>query len=170
LRVALFSHWDRPQDIALGLDAGVDYVVSKDLLGRPDSWALRLHEILPPASGRVPPQSLRWGNTHSRTAADGARHINRALGVVIREPLGPDTVRLLVRRAAAETGTELRLTTDGLGLDLERIADAVLPESVQAFAEACAQQVWSVLGTAGSAAFRAALDDGTPGPGTPSCQ
>src|SRR5262249_20252496 len=117
LPVALLSHWDRPTDIARGLDAGANFVVSKDLLCRPEAWNARLAEILPPAPGRPPMFSLSWGSTDQKSAANVARRINRALLSAVREPLGPETVRLLVRRAAVKTGVASRLTPDGLGLD-----------------------------------------------------
>src|SRR5437870_12722355 len=42
LPIAIFSHWDRPEDIAAGLRAGADFVLSKELLCSPDDWRIRV--------------------------------------------------------------------------------------------------------------------------------
>src|SRR5262249_1726549 len=55
LPIALFTHWDRPEDIAAGLEAGAEYVVSKDLLCQPEGWRRRLDEILTRANRRPTP-------------------------------------------------------------------------------------------------------------------
>lgn len=46
LPVALFSQWSMTDDIAAGLDAGVDFLLAKDLVAQPAKWAERLREIL----------------------------------------------------------------------------------------------------------------------------
>ena len=46
LPVALFGDWQRSDDIAEGLEAGIDFMIAKDLLCRPDEWQARLQEIL----------------------------------------------------------------------------------------------------------------------------
>jgi CheY-like chemotaxis protein len=159
LRLALFSHWDRPRDIVAGLDAGVDFVLSKDLLCQPDAWQTRLAEILPPATGRAPPLSLPWWDTIPLPALRLARQLNQALRLVAREPLGEEMVRcLLPRIASADPGW---LMPDGLGLDLNGKA-AGAPGTLHPLVIACAEQIWCLLGTAGSAAFREALLAGPP--------
>ena len=51
LPVALFSHWDRTEDIAAALEVGTDYIISKDLLCQPAAWRERIAEILSPLHG-----------------------------------------------------------------------------------------------------------------------
>src|SRR5947209_3862676 len=46
LPVALFVSWSVPETIAEGLDEGIDFVLSKDLLARPDNWKERVEEVL----------------------------------------------------------------------------------------------------------------------------
>ena len=46
LPAALFVAWSVPGLIAEGLAAGVDFVVAKDLLGRPDGWKERIEEVM----------------------------------------------------------------------------------------------------------------------------
>jgi DNA-binding response OmpR family regulator len=155
LRVALFSHWDRPRDIAAGLDAGVDYVLSKDLLVQPEAWSARLAEILPPASGQPPPLSLRWKDTQTLV-----RGLNEALAALARAPLGMEIVCDLVRRAARRTGASpllnRSLSADGLGLRPERAPDA---PALEAFLIACVHQTWCLLGSAGCERYRSVLQD-----------
>src|SRR5262245_48802262 len=58
LPIALLSQWQRPEDIATGLKAGADFVLSKDLLCQPEQWRQRLQEIVAWTAGRIPPDSL----------------------------------------------------------------------------------------------------------------
>src|SRR5262249_3629525 len=46
LPVALFTQWALPSVIAEAVEAGIDLVASKDLLGRPDGWKERVEEML----------------------------------------------------------------------------------------------------------------------------
>ncbi len=162
LRVALFSHWERPLDIITGLDAGANFVLSKDLLCQPDAWQMRLAEILPPAPGRAPPLSLAWWDTTRQPGSRLARLVTQGLFLAAHQALGEQMVRCLVRRAGRLAQVpDGWLAPDGLGLDVER---AMLgpPEVVRAFAVACAEQLWCLLGTAASAPFRALLEAETP--------
>ena len=59
--IALFTHWDRPEDISSGLEAGGDYVVSKDLITRPEAWQARLREILAAAASRCRSSGMGQG-------------------------------------------------------------------------------------------------------------
>jgi DNA-binding response OmpR family regulator len=154
-RIALFSHWDRAQDIAAGLDAGVDFVLSKDLLVQPEAWLARLAEILPPAPGRAPPLSLPWWDTHASLLPIVVPRVNQALALLAREPLGTEVVHDLVRRSAERAGlVNGCLSADGLGLHPKRAAAT----AVRDFLHACAEQTWRLLGTAGSDGFRNLLD------------
>lgn len=162
LRIALFSHWQRPQDVLHGLNAGANFVLSKDLLCQPEAWNARLGEILPPAPGRPEPLSLPWWKTDTPAAQELGRRVNVALRSAARDPLTPEIVRLLARRAAtsADDALPVCFAADGLGLDSDRPSPS--PESVHRFANACVEQMWSLLGTAGSAFFREALEAAAP--------
>src|SRR5205807_1039944 len=46
LPVALFVSWSVSDSIAEGLAEGIDFVVSKDLLARPEGWKERIEEVL----------------------------------------------------------------------------------------------------------------------------
>jgi DNA-binding response OmpR family regulator len=59
--IALFTHWDRPEDINSGLEAGGDYVVCKDLLTRPEAWQARLRVILATAASRCRSSEMEHG-------------------------------------------------------------------------------------------------------------
>src|SRR5258708_33856233 len=50
--IALFTHWGVPADVLAGLEAGADYVVSKDLLSEPGQWQRRVTEIFRRPAGR----------------------------------------------------------------------------------------------------------------------
>src|SRR5437763_16887856 len=46
LPIALFTHWDRPAEIAAGLEAGADFAISKELPSQREAWLARLGEML----------------------------------------------------------------------------------------------------------------------------
>ena len=52
LPVAIFSATDRPDEVQAGLEAGADFVLSKDLLGSPTAWLGRIEELLTEAARR----------------------------------------------------------------------------------------------------------------------
>jgi len=153
LPIAIFSHWERPVDVIESLDAGADFILSKDLLCQPDAWHARLAEILPPAGGRPPPLSLAWGDAAALPVPVLARQVNQALLAPPLGSLAADVVRFLLGRArpAAEW-----LSSDGIRLDPARVAGAS-PEAVNDFVTALAEQVWRLFGTAASARFRDVL-------------
>src|SRR5262245_53742189 len=55
--VALFTQWAQTGLIAEMIDAGLDFFVSKDLLGRPDEWKDRIDEVLTLAASPPAPPS-----------------------------------------------------------------------------------------------------------------
>jgi DNA-binding response OmpR family regulator len=165
--VALFSHWDRPAEVAAGLDAGADFVLSKDLLCDPRAWDERLREILTPADSRPGRLSLSW--TPVPLGTTGARACVAALNHALRHPtvrrLGPEVIQALVRRALRKAGTAVRgltLLSDGQGLDAGSVAGTERAEAVPLFAAALGEEVWSLLGSVASAPFRAAVADAVP--------
>jgi CheY-like chemotaxis protein len=190
LRVALYSHWDRADDIAAGLAAGADFVVSKDLLTQPDAWAGRLHEIL----ARAPGERLRLVLSHPGMAAlrTPPQGVLRALDQAVRHPLGrqagPQVLDVLARRslqlvkwwgtAAADARPPRHLTVlpkppapgpdDGMlsggpVLNPTLLAGLGRPGAVVVFAAALAEQMETVLGTAAAAPLWAALAEAVPG-------
>jgi len=161
LPVALLGHWSRPADLVRGLDAGADLICVKDLLGRPEQCQQRLEEILAWAAGRRAPASLRW------QGKVGAEQLARAVAVQLGH-VTPELLATLWRRTvqdayAAAPGWMPSAALTGAWLDAERgTLDAVRlaragPEIVQLLGTLFVEQWWCMVGTAGSAAFRAAL-------------
>jgi CheY-like chemotaxis protein len=153
LRIALFTHWDRPEDVLSGLEAGGEYVVSKDLLARPEAWQARLGEIVTAGDGPAGSVSIscQWNSSFSRPSPEGTEALNRVLCQSVLRRLGPEVLRLVLRRAVSRTAPghadgERWLKPDGLALDA-----AVPGEAVAMFAAAVAEQLQQLLG-AGTAA------------------
>ncbi len=155
LKVALFSHWDLPANVAAGLEAGADFLFSKDLVCRPDEWRRRLGEALAWRRGRptaAPAPS---------PAPDWVARVNQALAHPSLRRAGPEVVRVLLRRALreafpAEAGADGWLAPGGAALDGGRLP-ALPPEEAAGLVASLADLAWRLLGADGSAAFRAAL-------------
>ena len=88
LRVALYTHWGLPADVAAGLDAGVDFVFDKDLATRPADWRRRLTEVseagreggIPGAWSKADPSAtMKAGGGPVPPAASWAAAFNQAL-------------------------------------------------------------------------------------------
>jgi len=169
LPIALFSHFHRPQDIVAGLEAGADFILSKDLLCQPSDWQERIGEILRPVAGRLCPEFLGWLQTTPHDPRRLAEQLNQALHRPPVWQLGAEVVQALVRRAwqqalqAPPGGNSPDahtvngwLSPDGHGVDPERFAAAAAPEAARAFTKALAEQMWCLLGGATSAAIWAA--------------
>lgn len=155
LPVALLSHWQRPEDIATGLEAGGDFVLSKDLLCQPDDWRQRLMEILDSIAGRRAPLTLRWSGALS------ARRFDQTVRGPLAGRLGVEVTRIMLQRAAMQCSSSgAGLSPDGLGLDLDRMDAPTAPQLAAAFAE----QLWRLLGTPASAPWLTALGAAAPTP------
>jgi len=150
LPVALFSHWDRPGDIVSGIAAGADYVVSKELLARPEAWQARVQEIL--AAGAGPGEAVsigcQWNSLLPQRLPEGVRALNDAMRHRALGPLRADVLRLVLRRAADRAAGgrgagETWLRADGLALDP---AHAVSPRALALFAASVAEQLERLLG------------------------
>lgn len=162
LPLALFGGRDRSGDLVAGLDAGIDFFLSKDLLARPDAWQDRVREILEAIDGRHAPPSLSWTGPATPGSppapAAGLDALNFALRHVLARQYGTDVVQALLRRAVGQPAQspstshqhENALAPDGVGLDVER-TDA------PRVAAALAEQLWRLFGSTASAAGRAAL-------------
>ncbi len=161
LPVALFSHWDRPEDIAAGLEAGAEYVVSKDLLCRPEEWQKRIREVLMPITQR--PYRRPLGLTAERIVAMRPEVWIEAVNPALQQlalRIGPDVLGVLLRRAVQRAAVGLAadaLRPDGCGFHADWLACAKRPGMLVTVTVALAEQVWCILGTAASAPLRSTL-------------
>jgi CheY-like chemotaxis protein len=168
--VALFTQWSMPERIAAGLEAGIDFVLAKDLLGRPDAWKERVEEILTQADGRTAELPVDWGlSGPPALAPEGQAALRQALRHPALGRLGADVVRALLRRtpqralarlpggARPAPGAEAAdwLTPDGLALHPARLA--ACPAFAAAFALELARQLDRLLGATASRPIRSAL-------------
>jgi CheY-like chemotaxis protein len=83
LPVAIHSQPNRPEDIAAGIDAGADYIISKELLIQPADWQERVREILSGGSSTFQPA---W-------PADRCQHQWRLLMSRLDEPVAAALLR-----------------------------------------------------------------------------
>jgi CheY-like chemotaxis protein len=177
LHVALFSHFERPQDVVAGLEAGADFILSKDLLCQPAAWQERLGEILRPPPGRLPPEFLTWLKKTPHDPRRLAEQLNQALRRPPAWQLGAGVVQVLVRRAWQQAlqappggispdahDTNGWLSPDGQGIDPERFAQAAAPEVASRFFKSLAEQLWCLLGTKASASIWAGPETAPPEP------
>lgn len=167
LPVALFSHWLRPADVAAALEAGTNFLLSKDLLCQPDAWRQRIAEILQPPAGRFPPFFLRWLNGPPPTLAQLAQQFGTALATAAGGWLDAEVIRCLVGRARCQTGSFALSTTELPAADyLAAVVAQVSPQDLPAFLHAFVEHTWCLLGTADCAPFWAVLAAATP----PECE
>lgn len=157
LRLALFTHWDRPEDVASGLEAGAEYVVSKDLLADPDTWLWRLQECLSDCGDNA--RSLQWAETGRLPIPQrAAGALDRVLRHVLMRPLGVEVLRVVIRRALDRVQAPHDwLTPDLLGLDEVQVAQTGHPSLLTAFARDLSEQTWRLLGQTAAAQPCAAL-------------
>src|SRR5581483_549541 len=149
LPIALFSLWDRPGDIAAGLQAGSDFVLSKALLCQPERRQQRVSELL--THSQPYSCSLSWTKSADVEFVVGwVEAVNQVLRYQAQRQLGLDVLTVLVRRAVERIGSEHpppRLLPDGLGLDPSQVTRAGGAEMVQGFTVSLANQFWCVLGS-----------------------
>ena len=159
--VAVFSHWDRTEDIIAGLAAGADFVVSKELLCRPAEWAIRIRELLASLDRRTGELSLSLPGASELNLAVERRHeaVNRALRVPQLRSLNRELLDTLLERAAVKAAwrhPNVWLLPDDRGLLRESVAK-IDPRQLLDFAAALAEQLWCVAGSAARDAFADAL-------------
>jgi hypothetical protein len=152
--------------VAAGLEAGVPYLVNKELICRADAWRERVAEILAAPRGRGLVRPLELPPERPGAAAP----FPSALLDVLRHPtlrgLAPPVFRALLRRALWQGfgvgATEMEKLEDwlvgvrmgqGPGVPLE-----VDTGSVLLLTKCLAEQLECLLGSSASAAVRAALD------------
>jgi CheY-like chemotaxis protein len=166
LPIALLSQWQRPDDIATGLKAGADFVLSKDLLCQPQEWRQRIQEIIAWSAGRTSPVYLRCQGTAADVHAL-IEQLSRAARGRIAGQLGEEVVRVLLGRALSSSGLSPHcLAADRLGLDVALAVEKVPTDVAQSFVAAFAEQLWRMLGSTDSAPLRELL---TPVPSTTIC-
>lgn len=102
-RIALFCQPSQGADIAAGWRAGADYLLSKELVARPDDWQKRLAEILTHARGQHVPSLLSWAAKASgQTTCDWATVLEQALRCREARSLGVEVAEAVLRRALDE--------------------------------------------------------------------
>jgi CheY-like chemotaxis protein len=151
--LALFTNWEQSSEIAVGLEAGARFVVCKDLLTRPEAWQARLAEILAAPRPRQGNPDFALGLAGGRPLSAIVPGLRQALRHPTLRPLGFEVLGVLVRRALRQASCPW---------PAEVLLDDLPPEDPGAaeplaLAAALAEQVWCVLGGAGSVAFQAAL-------------
>ncbi len=139
LPLALFVQLGCTEDVVSGLEAGADYLVSKDLLARPEEWQARVSEILGDRNDLL-----------LQPSPEALADLNRALRHPRLRSLGSDVLRFILRRAAEASGVQQWLGSDGLSLDIRHGAAT----AVIAFVVAVTEQLQRLLG---SEAVREAL-------------
>jgi CheY-like chemotaxis protein len=184
LPVAVFAHGDRTEDHAVGLAAGADFVVAKDLLTRPDAWSVRIRTLLSWPHGQAARQLLHCTGTTDLAASP--ERVVQALNPVLRRALpGQALTQLLPVLAerslaavawwgrAAGRGSPPRprplegapgawLLPSGAGLDPGRLGRLGPPGAAVVFAVAFVEQTECVVGTAAAPVW-AALTGAVPG-------
>jgi CheY-like chemotaxis protein len=184
LPVAVFCHWDRPGDMAAGLAAGADFVLSKELLTRPEAWTDRVREMLAWPHGRTARQLLSSPGVARLPVLPEI--VTQALNPALRHALpahaGPQVLPVLAERslqavfwwASTAANRDARpprprpladvpdgwLLPSGLGLAPDRLARLRPPGAVIVFAVALVEQVACV--TPATAPAREALAAAVP--------
>jgi CheY-like chemotaxis protein len=171
LRVALFTHWGLSQAIAAGLEAGVDYLVVKDLVGQPRRWLARLGEILPAADGRPAPPCVGWAETGRPPLSllQNGRWLP-ALEKALQHPAlrdaGSEVLRIVLRRALATAfppPAEVTIASDGRSVLPGGLPPEPQPEALRRLVGSLAEQMWRLLGTELTSPFWDALAEIIPG-------
>jgi CheY-like chemotaxis protein len=160
LAVALFTHWGMPEDIASGLEAGVDYFVCKDLVSDPERWRCRLADIVPLEHGHGRPGHVGWTRGPARPPRDWVSLLHGTLRHPALRGVGPAVMQVLLRRAlegAFPPGRTDAVLPDGQTLDAGRLPACPRPDEWGRLVNSLAEQVWCLLGTADSAPFLEAL-------------
>lgn len=155
---ALFTQGAAPARLAAGLDAGIDFLVSKDLLGRPAEWNVRLGEVLELAA-------------RPQVEPPGRRLSPDAFARLLRHPvllrLGDEVVAALLRRASAvlhlpaRSAVDVGASTATLAVYLTHL-DTSAPDAVARLGHGLARQVECLLGSEASQPFRDALTAALP--------
>ena len=173
LAISLFSHWGLPADIAEGLAAGADYVVSKELIGHPVALRQRLEEILGAKDSRQLPDRvvLQRGTAGVPAQADWPDALNQTLRAGALRQFGPEVLRIAIHLAIvqarspalAETALSRWITADGLLLGCPALKTALDTHAVVRMIASLAGQMERLLGAEASRPIREALAGVVPG-------
>jgi DNA-binding response OmpR family regulator len=159
LPIALFSHWDRPEDIVAGLEAGADFVVSKDLLCRPEEWQARMRELLSPPDSRPHCRSLSLNKEECAVPSDPLAVIRQVLRSVASQH-GSEFGKVIFRRAVKRAGIESRsdvLAPDGNSFLPQGSSSPEQTKAIKSFVRELADQLWCILGSSASQVWRESL-------------
>jgi CheY-like chemotaxis protein len=174
LRLALFSSWQMKKDIRDGLEAGMDFLVTKDLITQPKLWPVRIGEILVWIRGQqmnnflqycreypewtLPSAGIDWVEENFRHPSLNhldATIVHQLICRSLRQVFGPghlETSHSIAWILERKEVSLVDLTTFLRSLNPSaqaRIMGAVLVVLVE--------QVWCLLGTEATAAFRTRL-------------
>jgi CheY-like chemotaxis protein len=173
LPVALFGSWDRPDDLAAGVQAGVDFFLPKELLADPDAWRDRLDEILAGIGGQSAPPSLSYveGLAFPPSGKGWLEAIEKALQDPTVRRLGCEVLRVLLRRARRRVFALSSLDeaaaadwslSDNLRLDRPPTAFSASPELFKGFVAALSEELGRLCGAAVRNPFELALKNSLP--------
>jgi CheY-like chemotaxis protein len=174
--IALFTHPRQTDDVLAGLEAGADFLLSKDLLAQPDAWFPRLEQILNACRDRPKARPLEYvvSAPAKKLPNDGIPALNEALQHPALLQLGIPVVRLLLRRVVEQLArlmdlsdgptavTEPAFVSTWLLHDRLGLSAAAFPVSdrsrwVAACASLLAEQIALVWGNPAGETARAAL-------------
>jgi DNA-binding response OmpR family regulator len=173
LAIALFSTWGLPADIAAGLEAGADYVVSKELVAHPLDLRQRLEEVLADSAGRGLTSRVTWqgGAAGAAMPADWPEALNGILRGSALRRIGPEVLRVVVRRAFEQAQTApvsqntvaQCLTPDGFLVSCPVLSAALDSQAVVKLIVSLVGQLGRLLGAEASRPVREALAGVVPG-------
>jgi CheY-like chemotaxis protein len=156
--VALFSSWMLPHDVAAGLEAGAEYVVSKELVSRPKEWQERLREILDARDSRGVRLPVTWlqGDSTTGLPSDWTEALHRAVRAALYRSVGLEVWQVVLRKVLRRQLTpspsaeelDSLISPDG-GLSFPPSSPPAT-EAAVALLVALVNEVWCLLGTAAS--------------------
>jgi CheY-like chemotaxis protein len=150
--VALFVQSGLSSDVAAGWEAGVEYVLAKELVAHPSDWQTRVEEIITHRDGRG-----GFGSLPSTPSADLAGWWNKALERALGQVPVPQLVALLRRSLRVALGDRSEADwVDAHRGRLVRRANAV--PSPQRCGEVLIDHTGCMLGGATARALLAALN------------
>jgi CheY-like chemotaxis protein len=158
---ALFSQGVPSQLQAEAIDAGIEFVVSKELLSRPEGWKERIDEVLELA-GNAPVLTQPIGPFDPEQLTNAVQSV---LSHPVLSRLGDEVVLALWRRAGARAKIDCVKLPPGVDVSLSHGNLAVYwtrlvanSEQVVRFLLCLSYQVECLLGRAASSPLRAALE------------
>jgi CheY-like chemotaxis protein len=172
LRIALFTHFGVPADVAAGLLAGAQFLVGKDLVCDPPVWQARVLEILGEPRGRRPLPPLTWRADSDPRARPDCPDREAVLSLLRRHPavrhLPLEVRRAVLRRALGRVANWPPARNDAIADWLLHGDPAAPPPEFDRptwplLLDVLADEWLCVLGGPPSASLRAALIPLAPG-------